>query len=228
MNEVTQILIIEDDDDLREGLTFAFEMEGYKVKAVATKHDGIRLSGSNAWSLILLDCNLPDGDGFELVQEIKKYLDVPLFMLTARNTEIDEVKALELGVDDFMSKPFSLAVLKARIRRILSASQPDHRLASGGVIVDKMDGSVSQSGVKISLTKIEYRLLVYLMENRGQVLTKEQILERVWDLKGSFVDDNMLAVTIRRLRAKIEVDPKHPKLIHTVHGIGYIWKDGSK
>lgn len=178
--------------------------------------------------MILLDCNLPDGDGFELVQEIKKYLDVPLFMLTARNTEIDEVKALELGVDDFMSKPFSLAVLKARIRRILSASQPDHRLASGGVIVDKMDGSVSQSGVKISLTKIEYRLLVYLMENRGQVLTKEQILERVWDLKGSFVDDNTLAVTIRRLRAKIEVDPKHPKLIHTVHGIGYIWKDGSK
>lgn len=225
---MTQILIIEDDDDLREGLTFAFEMEGYKVKAVATKHDCIRLSGSNAWSLILLDCNLPDGDGFELVQEIKKYSDVPLFMLTARNTEIDEVKALELGVDDFMSKPFSLAVLKARIRRILSASQPDHRLASGGVIVDKMDGSVSQSGVKISLTKIEYRLLVYLMENRGQVLTKEQILERVWDLKGSFVDDNTLAVTIRRLRAKIEVDPKHPKLIHTVHGIGYIWKDGSK
>ena len=94
--------------------------------------------------------------------------------------------------------------------------------------MDKMDGSVSQSGVKISLTKIEYRLLVYLMENRGQVLTKEQILERVWDLKGSFVDDNTLAVTIRRLRAKIEVDPKHPKLIHTVHGIGYIWKDGSK
>lgn len=225
---MTQILIVEDDDDLREGLTFAFEMEGYKVKAVATMHDGIRLSGSNAWSLILLDCNLPDGNGFELVQEIKKYSDVPLFMLTARNTEMDEVKALELGVDDFMSKPFSLAVLKARIRRVLSASQPDHRLVSGGVIVDKMNGSISQNGVEISLTRIEYRLLVYLMENRGQVLTKEQILERVWDLKGSFVDDNTLAVTIRRLRAKIEVDPKHPKLIHTVHGIGYIWKDGSK
>lgn len=228
VNGVTQILIIEDDDDLREGLTFAFEMEGYMVESAATKHDGLHLVGKKAWSLILLDCNLPDGNGFELVQEIKKYSDVPLFMLTARNTEMDEVKALELGVADFMSKPFSLAVLKARIRRILSASQPDYRLASGGIMVDKMTGSVSWNGETISLTKIEYCLLVYLMENRGQVLTKEQILERVWDLKGNFVDDNTLAVTVRRLRAKIEVDPKHPKLIHTVHGIGYIWKDGSK
>ncbi|MEE0510598.1 MAG: response regulator transcription factor [Peptococcaceae bacterium] len=223
-----RILIIEDDNDLREGLTFAFEMEGYMVENATSKCEGLRLVENNEWSLIILDCNLPDGNGFELVQEIKRYSNVPLFMLTARNTEMDEVKALELGVRDFMSKPFSLAVLKARVRRILSTTQLDDRLTSGGVMIDRMTGGVSKNGVEIMLTKIEYRLLVYLMENRGQVLTKNQILRYVWDLKGSFVDDNTLAVTVRRLRAKIEMDPKHPKLIHTIHGIGYIWKDGNK
>ena len=148
----------------------------------------------------------------------------PVFMLTARNTEMDEVKALELGVADYMSKPFSLAVLKARIRRILQAQTPSAMVTSGGITIDRKAAQVFRGEKKIDLSKIEYQLLSYLVENREQVLTKEQILAHVWDAQGKFVDENTLSVTIRRLRAKIERDPKHPQLIRTVHGIGYVWK----
>lgn len=221
---MSKILIIEDDSDLREGLAFALELEGYETAQARTLRDARALLEETPWDLLLLDCNLPDGSGFDLVAELHGVCATPVFMLTARNTEMDEVKALELGVADYMSKPFSLAVLKARIRRILQAQTPSATVTSGGITIDRKAAQVFRGEKKIDLSKIEYQLLCYLVENREQVLTKEQILARVWDAQGKFVDENTLSVTIRRLRAKIERDPKHPELIRTVHGIGYVWK----
>lgn len=221
---MSKILIIEDDSDLREGLAFALELEGYETAQARTLRDARALLEETPWDLLLLDCNLPDGSGFDLVAELHGVCATPVFMLTARNTEMDEVKALELGVVDYMSKPFSLAVLRARIRRILQAQTPSAMVTSGGITIDRKAAQVFRGEKKIDLSKIEYQLLCYLVENREQVLTKEQILARVWDAQGKFVDENTLSVTIRRLRAKIERDPKHPELIRTVHGIGYVWK----
>lgn len=224
---MSRILIIEDDDDLREGLIFAFEMEGYDVQNASSKSEGSRLFRQGGWHLVLLDCNLPDGNGFDFLQEMRAFSDVPIFMLTARNTEIDEVKALELGVADFMSKPFSLAVLKARVRKILAQMKDNECIVSGGITINKTSCTVMKGDDPVPLSKVEYQLLLYLVENREQVLTKEQILSHVWDAQGKFVDENTLSVTIRRLRTKIENDAKQPKRIRTVHGIGYVWKEGS-
>ncbi len=221
---MSRILIIEDDMDLREGLAYFLEKDGYEVLTAGTKRAGMEIIRKALCDLILLDCNLPDGSGFDLCTEAKEYGDVPILMLTARDTEMDEVKALEMGVADYMSKPFSIAVLKARIRKILQGRKPENRLVSGGITLEKDACKVYKNGEEIRCSKVEYQLLMYFMENRGRVLSKEQILAHVWDSQGKFVDENTLSVNIRRLRGKIEDDPKHPALIRTVHGIGYVWR----
>ena len=221
---MSRILIIEDDMDLREGLAYFLEKDGYEVLTAGTKRAGMETIRKALCDLILLDCNLPDGSGFDLCTEAKEYGDAPILMLTARDTEMDEVKALEMGVADYMSKPFSIAVLKARIRKILQGRKPENRLVSGGITLEKDACKVYKNGEEIRCSKVEYQLLMYFMENRGRVLSKEQILAHVWDSQGKFVDENTLSVNIRRLRGKIEDDPKHPALIRTVHGIGYVWR----
>lgn len=220
-----KILIIEDDKDLQEGLAFSLKLEKYEILTASTIRQSMELLRSEKVDLIVLDCNLPDGSGFDLCTKIKQKENIPILMLTARDTEMDEVKALELGMDDFMSKPFSLAVLKARIKKLIGKKEPQMKLVSSGIEVDKSTCKVLKNGVLIECSKIEYQILVYLMENSGTVLSKEQILEYVWDSKGQFVDENTLFVNIRRLRTKIEEDSKNPQRIRTVHGIGYIWKD---
>ena len=221
---MSRILIIEDDMDLREGLAYFLEKDGYEVLTAGTKRAGMEIIRKALCDLILLDCNLPDGSGFDLCTEAKEYGDGPILMLTARDTEMDEVKALEMGVADYMSKPFSIAVLKARIKKILQGRKPENRLVSGGITLEKDACKVYKNGEEIRCSKVEYQLLMYFMENRGRVLSKEQILAHVWDSQGKFVDENTLSVNIRRLRGKIEDDPKHPALIRTVHGIGYVWR----
>lgn len=228
MTMTPKIGIIEDDSALREGLALAFELEGYETAAAGTMTEGRRLLEAGGLALLILDCNLPDGSGYDLCTEIREYGDMPLFMLTARNTEMDEVKALELGAADFMSKPFSLAVLKARIRKILQSAEQGSRLVSGGIVIERDACRILREGSEIPLSRIEYQLLLYLVENRNRVLAKEQILSYVWDSQGKFVDENTLSVNIRRLRAKLEEDPKHPERIRTVHGIGYVWKEGEQ
>lgn len=221
---MSRILIIEDDMDLREGLAYFLGKDGYEVLTAGTKRAGMEIIRKVLCDLILLDCNLPDGSGFDLCTEAKEYGDVPILMLTARDTEMDEVKALEMGVADYMSKPFSIAVLKARIKKILQGRKPETRLVSGGITLEKEACKVYKNEEEIRCSKVEYQLLMYFMENRGRVLSKEQILAHVWDSQGKFVDENTLSVNIRRLRGKIEDDPKHPALIRTVHGIGYVWR----
>lgn len=220
-----RIGIIEDDDALCQGLETAFELEGYEVISAGTVKEGRRVLKEKNCDLVILDCNLPDGNGFEMVRRLREYSSLPILMLTARGSEIDEIQALELGVDDFMSKPFSLAVLQARVRKILKKKTASLFLVSGNLTMDLKNGTVCLNGNKISLSAIEFRLLKFFLENRGQILSKEQILTHIWDFSGNYVDDNTLAVAIRRLRLKIEDNPSKPIKIRTVHGMGYIWQE---
>ena len=220
-----KLLIIEDDIDLREGLRFSFEGDGYEVLDVGTGREGQMEIKKDSYDLVLLDCNLPDGTGFDLCREVRRFSMIPIIMLTARDTEMDEIKALELGVNDYLSKPFSLGVLKARMKRILNEKAETANLCSGNIVIDKSTCKVYKDGEEITLSKLEYRLLMYLIENKNHVLSKEQILGRIWDSDGKYVDNNTVSVNISRLRMKIEEDASNPKLIKTVHGIGYIWKE---
>lgn len=225
MMEKYKILIVEDDSDLREGLSFFFSSDGYDVLETETKKEGLQEIKKGGCDLVLLDCNLPDGTGFELCKEVRSYSNIPIIMLTARDTELDEIKALELGVNDYLSKPFSLGVLKARMNRILQEKSESTKMISGELSIDQSVCKVYKRGKEISLSKLEYRLLSYLVENKNHILSKEQILEKIWDSDGKYVDNNTVSVNISRLRTKIEDDISKPKWIQTVHGIGYIWKE---
>ena len=158
------------------------------------------------------------------VRQLRASSRLLVLMLTARDSEMDEVKGLELGVDDFMRKPFSLAVLQARVRKILRRQEEPALLSSGDITVDLGKGEVRKQGELLALSGTEQRLLLCFLEHPGQLLTKEQLLERIWDCEGSYVDENTLAVAIRRLRVKIEEDPGKPRRIRTVHGQGYLWQ----
>ncbi len=208
-----RIGIIEDDQALREGLKLVFELDGWEVVCAATAKEGGQLAEKGGCDLVVLDCNLPDGSGFDMLRGLREKEAPPVLMLTARSGEIDELQALELGVEDFMRKPFSLAVLKARARRILRRREPPSLLSSGDITVDMGSREVRKNGEVLSLSALETRLLVLLMEHSGQILSREQILEAVWDRDGNYVDENTLAVTVRRLRLKIEEDPSSPRRI---------------
>lgn len=220
-----RLLIIEDDADLREGLEFSFQGDGYEVVCAGTKEEGLREIKRGRADLVLLDCNLPDGTGFELCREMRRFCNVPMVMLTARDTEMDEIKALELGVDDYLSKPFSLGVLRARMKRLINGRAEVNELVSGGLIIDKSTCRVTRDGTEIILSKLEYGLLCFLIENKNHVLSKEQILDRLWDSEGKYVDNNTVSVNISRLRKKLKTDTDCPDLIRTIQGIGYIWKE---
>lgn len=221
----TKILIIEDDTDLREGLKFSFEGDGYEVIDTGTKQEGIMEIRRGNSDVVLLDCNLPDGTGFELCREVRRFSHVPIIMLTARDTEMDEIKALELGVDDYLSKPFSLGVLKARMKRILHGRTDPDELVSGSITIDKSGCKVYSDGKEIPLSKLEYRLLTLLVENKNHVLSKEQILDKLWDSDGKYVDNNTVSVNISRLRKKLTRGAHGTGCIRTIQGIGYIWKE---
>ena len=220
-----KLLIIEDDTDLREGLSFSFSGDGYDITEVGSKREGLREIEKGLYDIILLDCNLPDGTGFELCKEVRSYSNIPIIMLTARDTELDEIKALELGVNDYLSKPFSLGVLKARMKRILQEKVETAKIVTGSLSIDQSSCKVWKRGEEIPLSKLEYRLLLYLIEHKNHILSKDQILEKIWDSNGKYVDNNTLSVNISRLRTKIEDDASNPVHIKTVHGIGYIWKE---
>lgn len=220
-----KLLIIEDDTDLREGLSFSFSGDGYDITEVGSKREGLREIEKGLYDIILLDCNLPDGTGFELCKEVRSYSNIPIIMLTARDTELDEIQALELGVNDYLSKPFSLGVLKARMKRILQEKVETAKIVTGSLSIDQSSCKVWKRGEEIPLSKLEYRLLLYLIENKNHILSKDQILEKIWDSNGKYVDNNTLSVNISRLRTKIEDDASNPVHIKTVHGIGYIWKE---
>ena len=175
-----RILIIEDDTDLQEGLAFTLAAEGYDIAEADSIRAAKRQLVEGRFDCLLLDCNLPDGSGFELCGQIRETSRIPILMLTARDTELDEVRALELGVDDYMSKPFSAAVLKARLKKLMNRGEElTTYLDSNGIRLDKGACRVYQGEKAVELSKVEYKLLLYFMENKNQVLSKEQILRHI-------------------------------------------------
>ena len=223
------IFLIEDDEALAEGISFMLEKEGHETERFSACSDSRRALEQTQPDLILLDWNLPDGDGLMLCREISEKWKIPILMITARDMEIDQVMCLESGADDYIAKPFSLAVLKARIvallRRQGGQSEKAGQLISGQIRVDNKEMRAWKEDEELDLSLTEYRILKYFLENKNQVLLKEQILSHVWDNGGKFVEENTLMVNIRRLRTKVEKDASHPEYIKTVHGMGYLWEE---
>ena len=226
------ILVIEDDEGLNRGICFTMTKEGYRVLSAQDLSQGSKLFGENPVELIILDLGLPDGDGLVFCKNVRTLSTLPIIMLTARDLETDEVIGFETGADDYITKPFSLSVLKVRVSALLRRSTglnemlPQSKLqwlSSHNIRLCKDNMKVYQDTKEIDLSATEYKLLKLFLEHRGQVLLKEQILEAIWDKDANFVDDNTLPVNIRRLRKKLEENPSQPKLIKTIHGMGYIW-----
>ena len=220
------MMIVEDDGNLSRGMAFTFEKEGFDVISVAGYAAAWDAFCQRDIDIVILDLNLPDGDGVELCRRIRERSNVPVVMLTARDLETDEVQGLMAGADDYVTKPFSLSVLRARVSAALrrqDAGAGSVMLYSGDLRLDTQLCKLFCGVDEIPLSATEYRLVRYFMDYAGQVLSKEQILEALWDIRGSFVDDNTLQVNISRLRGKLEKDPKKPQIIKTVHGMGYVW-----
>ncbi|NJJ35520.1 response regulator transcription factor [Clostridioides difficile] len=219
------LLIIEDDINLNEGLFYAFESDGFNVFKAYTVQEGLHVFNNKNIDLIILDCNLPDGNGFDVCKLIREKSDTPIIMLTARDSEIDEVKGLEIGLDDYITKPFSLSVLKARVKVAIRKKLNNKVIYSNGIKLDQNLLRVYKNEECLELSSVEYKLLSYLIENKGQILLKEQILHYIWDSEENYVDENIVSVNIRRLRIKVEDNPSNPKYIKTAYGMGYLWNE---
>lgn len=224
-----KVLIIEDDKGLRTGLAFALAQDGMETVCASDVEEGLRLFRSENPDGIVLDLNLPDGDGNELCRSIRRTSQIPILMLTARDMESDELMGLASGADDYMTKPFSVAVLKMRLKKLMErAAQPQsaeaNEIHAGGVCMDLSGIRVTKDGKDLECSVTEYRLLRYFLGHPGQVLTQDQILGAVWDSEGRYVNANTLQVNIRRLRRKLGDDPANPRYIRTIHGIGYLWE----
>jgi two-component system, OmpR family, response regulator RegX3 len=221
---VKTIMLLEDDENLSRGIAFAFEKDGYHAISACSIKEGKQLLEQQKPDLIILDLGLPDGNGMDLCKEIRTYSKVPIIMLTACDLETDEVQGLMSGADDYITKPFSLSVLRARVEAMFRRidANDNHIIQTGRFRLDVNLCKLYRADEEIPISTTEFRLLSYFMSNAGQILIKEQILA-LWDAQGNFVDENTLSVNISRLRAKLEDDPKNPKTIKTIHGMGYIW-----
>ncbi len=220
-----KILVVDDEKPIAEILRYTLEQEGYLVSVAYDGDEALQLLRREQPALVLLDVMLPKKDGFAVCREIRASSNVPIIMLTAKDTELDKVLGLELGADDYVTKPFSsrevVARVRAQLRRAQSGSkETGETLACQDLVVDTGRMEVYRNGASIDLTYREYLLLVYLMRNAGYVIRREKLLEEVWGYD-FFGDERTVDVTIRRLREKIEDDPSQPKLIKTKRGVGY-------
>ena len=220
------VLVVEDDEIILEGLKISLETEGYQVLAAATQADAMELlRRKEEFHVCLLDVMLPDGDGYRICKEIRKNSDVPVLFLTACDDEVHTVLALEQGADDYIAKPFRIRELLARMKAVLRRSGRSDTSAVSAVMVgdnrvELTTGKVYRGGEEIVLTAMEYKLLLIFIRNLGQILTRQQILNYIWDEAGEFVNDNTLTVYVKRLRSKLG-DAEESKLIQTVRGLGY-------
>lgn len=222
-----QILLVEDDLSLVNGLSFAVRRQGCRLDVARTGAEAARLWADGRYDLVILDVSLPDGSGFDLCRRIRAASTVPIMFLTAADEETDITMGLDIGGDDYITKPFKLAIflsrLNALLRRSENFSRSETTLSSGGVTVDLLRGEVRRGGEPVALTAGEYKLLCLFMQNPDRVLSAEQILSRLWDCDGNYIDGSSLTVYIRRLRTKIEDDPGNPRRIVTVRRLGYKW-----
>lgn len=234
--EAMNIFLLEDDDAIGMGLKYSLEKEGYNVtltKSVAKAKESFEEKKND---LCILDINLPDGNGYEVCKYIKEKEDVPVIFLTASDAEVNVVMGLEMGADDYVCKPFRIGELMARIKTVLRRAGKNQSVQEANDNIIKINNvNIYTNEAKVTITKetkgeeelveltaLEYRLLLTFCNNRGTVLSRNKLLEDMWDVSGDFVNDNTLTVYIKRLRDKIEKDPTNPEIIKTVRGLGYI------
>ena len=222
-----RLFLLEDDLSLINGLSFAIKKQGYEIDVARTMLEADDLWTEGKYDLVILDVSLPDGSGFEFCRKIRRTSKIPIMFLTAADEETDIIMGLDIGGDDYITKPFKLAVFLSRINALLRRSEnfntADTELSSGGINIKLLKGEVYKQGNLLDLTVSEYKLLRLFMENPDQILSSDQILGRLWDLSENYIDNNSLTVYIRRLRTKIEDNPGEPKRIITVRGMGYKW-----
>ncbi len=222
-----RLFLLEDDLSLINGLSFAVKKQGYEIEIARTTLEADTLWENGKYDLVILDVSLPDGSGFDFCRKIRQTSKVPIMFLTAADEETDIIMGLDIGGDDYMTKPFKLAVFLSRINALLRRSEnfntPATELNSNDISVQLLKGEVYKAGNLLDLTAGEYKLLCLFMENPDQILSPEQILGKLWDCSESYIDNNSLTVYIRRLRTKIEDDPGEPRRIVTVRGMGYKW-----
>ena len=218
------VLIIEDDLAIRSGLEYFLKEEGFNV---ITKENGI--SGieciNNDIELVLLDINLPDIDGYEVFKKIKKIKDIPIIFLTANDLEVSIVRGLDMGADDYITKPFKARELVSRMKKALRKKVNDNYINIKNIKIDLREAKVYKDDKEVFLTSLEYKILITMALSLNKVFTREKILSDIWDINEDFVNDNTLTVYIKRLREKIETDPSNPEIIKTIRGIGYMIGD---
>lgn len=224
---MSSILLLEDDLSLIHGLSFALKKEGFALDVARTVSEAVLKWSEGKYDLLILDVSLPDGSGFEICQRVRQISKVPIIFLTASDEEINMIMGLDMGGDDYITKPFKLGVLMSRIhallRRAKDFSAVDTQLCSNGIKVLLLKSQAFKNEEPLDLTAAEYKLLCLLMQNPDAVLSQEQILDKLWDCEGSFVESNTLSVYIRRLRMKIEDNPSEPRMLLTVRRMGYKW-----
>lgn len=219
-----RLLVVEDDRKLNDGIALALRGDRYTFSQCRTIADARKVMAQEDISLMLLDVNLPDGNGIDFVREVRAYSQVPILLITVNNMELDIVTGLEAGANDYITKPFSLMVLRARVSVWLrgKSGQTDHfRIDSFDFDFGMME--FRRDGRLVELSKTEQRLLRVLCENRGATVKRSALIDRVWQGDGEYVDEHALTVTIKRLRDKLELDSSNPDYIRTVYGIGYTW-----
>lgn len=224
---MSRILLLEDDLSLINGLSYAFRKQGFELDIARTIKEGEMWWTDGKYDLLVLDVSLPDGSGFDFCKKVRLTSNVPVIFLTASDEETSIIMGLDIGGDDYITKPFKLGVLISRInallRRANSFQTEDTELRSNGVSVLLLQGRAFKNGEPLELTAAEYKLLCLFMRNPNTMLTKEQILNKLWDCNGNYIDSSTLTVYMRRLRMKIEDDPGEPKMLLTVRGMGYKW-----
>ena len=231
-----KILLLEDDKSLNRGISFKLKKEGFEVETAFCIEEAKNIFNNNKIDLIITDIGLPDGSGFDFCEEIRKISNVYIIMLTALDEEFNAVMGYEIGADDYVTKPFSLAILVSKVKAFMKRAGNDEKektseniLISEDIEFDYGDYTLilnRENTEKVQLTKTEGKLLKLLMENAMNIIQKEQILDILWDMDGNFVDDNTVAVYMRRLRKKVEKDPSEPIFIKNIRGIGYKWNAG--
>ncbi|WP_313154652.1 response regulator transcription factor [Lacrimispora sp.] len=221
------IFFIEDDLSLISGLSYVIKKQGYEIDIARTSLEAETLWINGKYDLVILDVSLPDGSGYDLCKKIRKTSKIPIIFLTAADEETDIIMGLDIGGDDYITKPFKLAVFLSRINALLRRSdnfnQADTELNSNGIKVQLLKREVYKNEEQLDLTASEYKLVCLFMENPDIVLSPEQILSKLWDCDENYIDNNTLTVYIRRLRTKIEENPGEPQKIVTVRRMGYKW-----
>ena len=219
---MTKILLVEDDGQIAAYLGELLRAEGFDTQIAGSKKEASECLLVQAFDLVLLDVSLPDGNGFSICAEIKKEYEIPVIFLTASGDEYSVVAGLDMGADDYIAKPFRPRELISRIRSVLRRCKKEQRILScGDLKVNVSSATVTKGEKELFLSALEYRLLLILLQNKGQILTRNQLLEEIWDASGEYVNDNTLSVYMKRLREKIEKNPQSPRLLHTIRGIGY-------